>query len=144
MAGSSGSAQPAVPAENRLYVSLAPEALAEGYEAIFPVLDRGQVPHRHVRSAALLESLTREPAWAGKAVVIDPQPDVDPEELAAALDSALTGRGLLGADVIEGARPFGGRSGLLFLRRPARPAEDEEASIRRGRLARLLGERGGS
>lgn len=141
--GVPGSARTPDPSAGRLYVSLVPEALAEGYEAIFPLLDERRVPHRHARSAAVLASLALEPAWAGKAVAIDPEPGTDPEELAALLDSALAGLGLLGSEIVAGARPFGGRSGLVFLRRPVRADGEEEAAARRGRLAILLGERGG-
>ncbi|MEW8978470.1 MAG: hypothetical protein AB2385_08715 [Symbiobacterium sp.] len=127
----------AFPQAARLYVALGPESLVEGYELLFPLLDERQLCHRHVRSPELLRAMEGLAAWAGKSVVIDPSPEADPEEVARALDAQLAGRGLIGPSLIAGAQPFGGRTGLVFLKRQEPRAEQGGA---RQWLARLLGE----
>ena len=117
----------AVPRGPRLYVALGPGSLAEGYERLFPFLEAQRLCHRHVRSPELLQRLESLAAWAGKSVAVDPPESADPEELARALDELLAGRGLTGPSLIAGARPFGGRTGLVFIRR-AEPAEEPGAA----------------
>lgn len=126
-----------IPQGSRLYLALDPEDLAAGYEVIFPRLDAGRIPHRHVRSADDLRAVHAHPVWGGKAVVMDLPVNLGPEVVAAELDSLLAGKGLSGPDRLEGARPFGGRSGLLFLRRQGGPGGADD---RMHRLAKLLGE----
>jgi hypothetical protein len=62
------------------------------------------------------------------------------EELVPRLDAALAGHGLTGPSAVEGARPYGGRSGLLFLCREiaAAPPQAPTADQRRQRLSQLL------
>lgn len=123
----------------RVYVGLTPADLIRGYESIFTVLQGEQLNHRHARSAQVMRSFDGETWWAGKAILIDVPPAADPEALATRLDQALAGGGLSGPPALAGARPFGGRSGLLFLQRTddsAGPADDDP---RKQRLARLLG-----
>ncbi len=127
----------AVPRGTRLYVALGPGSLAEGYEHLFPFLEAQRLCHRHVRSPELLQRLESLAAWAGKSVAVDPPESADPAEIARALDDLLAGRGLTGPSLIAGAQPFGGRTGLVFIRR-AEPREEPGGA--RLWLARLLGE----
>lgn len=124
----------------RLYLALAPESLAEGYEAIFPLLDSHSVNHRHARSPEALREAEADPDWVGKAVVIDPTARTDADELAAALDERLAGLNLSGPSVLAGARPVGGKSGLVFIRRAAGDTRATGGDDRRKRLERLLGD----
>jgi len=126
-----------VPRGPRLYAALGPASLAEGYERLFPFLEEQRLYHRHVRSPQLLQQLESLAAWAGKSVAVDLSESSDPAELAGALDDLLAGRGLTGPSLIAGAQPFGGRSGLVFIRR-SEPREEEGGA--RHWLARLLGE----
>lgn len=121
----------------RLYLALAPESLTQGYGAVFPLLDSQSINHRHARSPEALQKVESHPGWAGKAVVIDTDAHTDAEELAAELDARLADLGLLGPSVLNGARPVGGKSGLLFIRRTTGSAEIED---RRKRLEKLLGD----
>lgn len=127
----------AVPRGARLYVALGPASLAEGYERLFPFLEAQRLCHRHVRTPELLRQLESLAAWAGKSVAVDPPESADPEELAGALDKLLAGAGLTGPSLIAGARPFGGSTGLVFIRR-AEPRPEQGGA--RHWLARLLGE----
>lgn len=121
----------------RLYLALAPEHLTAGYDLIAPLLESRGLNHRQVRDPEVLRAIAAHPTWAGKAVVIDVDPAISADQLAAELDEALAGRGLAGPAYLAGARPVGGKSGLVFLRRIGPAAETDD---RRQRLARLLGE----
>lgn len=121
----------------RLYVALGPGSLAGGYERLFPFLEAERLCHRHVRSPELLQRLEGLAAWAGKSVAVDLPESADPADLARALDDLLAGQGFTGPSLIAGATPFGGKTGLVFLRRADRRAEQGGA---RQWLARLLGE----
>lgn len=121
----------------RLYLAVAPECLQQAYEALFPTLDGRRINHRHARSAAALRGYDAHPTWTGKGVVIDLAPDQSGDEMAALFDGVLAGQDLSGPAFLAGARPYGGRSGLLFIRREG-PAEADDQ--RRRRLAQLLGE----
>ncbi len=121
----------------RVYLALGPEHLAKGYDLIAPLLRSRGLNHRHARDPEALRAADAHPTWAGKAVVIDIPPGVDAGQLAHEVDAALADRGLTGPSHLAGARPVGGKSGLVFVRRfgPAAEADD-----RRQRLAKLLGE----
>lgn len=116
----------------RLYLALAPDCLAPGYEAVFPLLESRGLAHRHARSPEALRTMEAHPVWAGKAVVVES----GSESLAADLDALLAGRGLSGPSVVAGARPVGGQSGLLFIQQAAGGPVDD----RRQHLAKLLGD----
>ncbi len=125
------------PRGSRLYVALGPGSLAEGYERLFPFLEEQRLCHRHVRSPELLQRLESLAAWSGKSVAVDLPEPADPAELALALDDLLVGRGLTGPSLIAGAQPFGGKTGLVFIRRAE--IREEQGGARLW-LARLLGE----
>lgn len=124
------------PQAPRLYVALSPDSLAEGYEALFPFLEERELSHRHVRSSQVLRTMEGLNGWTGKAVMIH-LPDVPLiDDLIQEIDGILAERGLAGPPLLAGARPLGGRSGLLFLRRTQ--PQPEEGGPKQW-LARLLG-----
>lgn len=120
----------------RLYVALTHEWLTEAYEALFPFLDGERISHRHARSPEALRKAEAHPGWAGKALVIDTA-ETALDRLAAELDGRLAGKGVSGPSMLTGARSFGGSSGLIFIRRTADSAGQDD---RRERLAKLLGD----
>jgi len=124
------------PQAPRLYVALAPDSLAEGYEALFPFLEERQLSHRHARSPQVLRTMEGLNGWTGKAVMIH-LPDVpEIDDIIQEIDGILADRGLAGPPLLAGARPLGGRSGLLFLRRSHHPADEGGP---KQWLAKLLG-----
>lgn len=123
----------------RLYVAVYPDQLSTAYEAVFAVLERGRHNHRHARSAQLADAYGDDPWWGGKSILIDLPAAGLAETLCAQLDGALAGLGLGGPSVVAGARPFGGQTGLVFIRRDrARDVGTPEPDSRRQRLSQLL------
>jgi hypothetical protein len=119
-----------------LYVALFPHHLEAGCQAVIPLLEARRWTHRAARDGQTLAAFADHPWWAGKAVVVELAAGEPIEAAAALLDSALAGLGLEGPPVIAGAQPYGGASGLIFLRRLV---DRESRAERRQRLATLLG-----
>lgn len=121
------------PALSLLYITAVPEQLDAIGDAVSQALRQAGAPApcaiRFVRSTAILANLNRWPDWAGKAITLYAAAASAPA-LAGELDRLLAGKGLSGPPVLR-ARPFGGGSGMLFLR-------VLEGEAKQSKLERLL------
>lgn len=120
-------------AVDRIYVTAAPEHLGRVCELTVQALQTAGAPApatiRLVRNESALADLQRMPDWAGKAITLYLPAGGGPT-IAYHLDSLLANQGLHGPPVLR-ARPFGGRSGMVFHRAAAAGTQSN--------LARLLG-----
>jgi hypothetical protein len=122
----------------RLFVAVAAQHLPAAYERVFPLLADSRVSHRHARSVDVLQAYADHPWWAGKALVVEPLAG-EAAHLPGQLDALLAEAGLVGPVAVAGAKPFGGRSGLVFLESDLGDSRSGAgAEVRRQRLAQLL------
>lgn len=84
-----------------------------------------------------VEQLNRFPEWTGKAFALYLPDFGQVQEWAEIADAMLADRSFTGPPALR-ARPFGGRSGMVFFRAGAAPAE-QAGNARSGRLNSLLG-----
>jgi hypothetical protein len=128
-----------LPVRARIYVAVFPEHLAGAYDTIFPTLERERLNHRHARDAETYGAFADDRWWGGRAILVDVPSAEACEALAGRLDVVLAGKHLTGPTVVTDAKPFGGQTGLLFIRRAQAAAGDVAAPDgRRQRLAQLL------
>ncbi|HWI61516.1 MAG TPA: hypothetical protein VNT75_06750 [Symbiobacteriaceae bacterium] len=127
--------------EHLVYITASPECLAE-LTALVPEIaaehaSLSLIYVRIARDEAALARINSQPDWAGKAVTFALNSAEAAQALAHTADVILAGRKLQGPPAMR-ARPQGGRSGMVFLRRSG-AGQETQTEARRDRLSALLG-----
>lgn len=125
--------------DHLVYITASPECLTE-LTSLVPEIAAEQAATsilylRIARDQGALHRINSQPDWAGKAVTFALNSSEAALTLAQRADLILAGRNLQGPPVMR-AKPQGGRSGMVFLRRSSGLLETD---ARRDRLSALLG-----
>lgn len=128
------------PAEaHMVYITAVAENLAQVGTLALQLAGAG-IPHlcavRLALNEAVVDRLNSLPDWSGRAATFYLSRPEGLDALASRADALLADRGLQGPPALR-ARPYGGRSGMVFL--GASTASRSSGDARRGRLAALLG-----